>query len=287
MTLADLESATRLEPVGAVPSGGVRRRRRLAVAAFPYSPAAEGYRRVAAELLRRGVANEIKVLAVVSPDRREGRSTMTANLAYALANEGRRVAVISGDLRRPAAEDIFHIARSDGLAELLEGDDRDPVTKLWSVTSRLVVMPAGSPNRNPADLLASPTLRRFMSSMRELDWLILIDTPPARSLADALILAGVADAVLLVARSGVSRARALEATAAGLDRANHRMVGAALVDVTPGVLARRNLRRPGRGGGGDGYPVPKAPLYDGTLESRWQDEERKVLGASSSKDESA
>lgn len=286
VTLQDLEAATRLEPVGTVPRSGVRRRRPLPVATAPFSPAAEGYRRVAAELRRRGLGQEIKMLAVVSPDHSEGRSTLTANLAYALAKEGSPVAVICGDMRKAGAEQIFRMRRDNGLAELLEGDDRDPVTKLWSVTNSLVVIPAGIPTRNPAELLATTRLRTFMSSMRELDWLILIDTPPARSLADAHLLAAAADAVLLVAHSRFSRARSLEALTAALDRANHRVLGAALVGATTGMLAGRDLRRSGRGRHADSYPTPREPAASEGVAAvpAWQDDESEVLGASSSKD---
>jgi capsular exopolysaccharide synthesis family protein len=287
VTPRDLEASTRLEPVGTVPRSGVRRRRRLAVAAAPFSPAAEGYRRVAAELRRRGLGQEIKMLAVVSPDRSEGRSTLTANLAYALASQGRPVAVICGDMRRAGAEQIFRMPRGNGLAEFLEGDDRDPVTKLWSVTNSLVVIPAGIPTRNPAELLATTRLRTFMTSMRELEWLILIDTPPARSLADAHLLAATADAVLLVAHSRFSRARSLEALTAALDRANHRVLGAALVGATTGMLAGRELRRSGRGHQPERYPTPREPAADERVAvPAWQDDESEseVLGASTSKD---
>jgi capsular exopolysaccharide synthesis family protein len=286
VTPQDLEAATRLEPVGTVPRSGVRRRRPLPVATAPFSPAAEGYRRVAAELRRRGLGQEIKILAVVSPDRSEGRSTLTANLAYALAKEGSPVAVICGDMRKAGAEQIFRMRRDNGLAELLEGDDRDPVTKLWSVTNSLVVIPAGIPSRNPAELLATTRLRTFMNSMRELDWLTLIDTPPARSLADAHLLAAGADAVLLVAHSRFSRARSLEALTAALDRANHRVLGAALVGATNGMLAGRELRRSGRGRQADSYPIPREPAAGEGVAAvpAWQDDESEVLGASSSKD---
>jgi hypothetical protein len=121
--------------------------------------------------------------------------------------------------------------------------------------------------------------------MRELDWLILIDTPPARSLADAHLLAAAADAVLLVAHSRFSRARSLEALTAALDRANHRVLGAALVGATNGMLAGRDLRRSSRGRRAEGYPTPREPAADeGVAVPAWQDDESEVLGASTSKD---
>jgi capsular exopolysaccharide synthesis family protein len=245
---------------------------------------------VAAELERRGLGDEIKVVAVVSPDHREGRSTLAANLAYALANEDRQVLLISGDLRRPGVEPIFHIKRADGLAHLLEGDDRDPVTLLWSATNRLMVMAAGSSTRNPAQLLASPRWATLIASLREFKWLILIDTPPARSLADALILADSADAVVLVGRSGTSRVRSLRAVAAGLARAEYRVLGAVLVDAARGVLSGREPHWQGRRRQTGREPLPEAPALGRgkAAAAQWQYDESEVLGAASrSKDEKA
>jgi capsular exopolysaccharide synthesis family protein len=260
VTLEDVAQATKLAPVGSVPSVGVLRKAPRAVVERPFSPAAEGYRRVAAELERRGLGDDIKVLAIVSADRREGKSTLTANLAHTLAGGERPVVVISGDLRKPNLERIFGIEHKDGLAELLQSDHPgDPLTKLWAVTERLLVLPAGVPERNPAELLSTPRLRKVIESLRGFGWVVLIDTPPARSLADAISLANCADAVLLVARSGTSRARALEQVAGGLQRIDHWVVGAVLVDASRGAIGRRDLRRSIYGRYIDGLPTILSP----------------------------
>ncbi|HZD00534.1 MAG TPA: CpsD/CapB family tyrosine-protein kinase [Actinomycetes bacterium] len=260
VTLEDVARATKLEPVGSVPSAGMLRKAPLAVVERPFSPAAEGYRKVAAELERRGVGGEVKVLAIVSADRREGKSTLAANLAHALASEERNVVVMSGDLRKPNIERIFGIERRRGLADLLQNDGPgNPVGLLWSVTGRLMVLPAGVSERNPAELLATAKLRKVVESLRGFGWLILIDTPPARSLADALSLANCADAVLLVARSGISRAHSLEEVADGLQRVDHRVVGAVLVDASRGAMGRRDLRRSSYSRHTDGFPAIQVP----------------------------
>lgn len=244
VTLEDAARATKLAPVGSVPSAGVLRKRPRAVVERPFSPAAEGYHKVAAELERRGLGGAIKVLAIVSADRREGKSTLTGNLAHALAGEERIVVVISGDLRRPNVERIFGIERNPGLADLLRGDaPGDPVGLLRPVSEHLLVMPAGMPDRNPAELLRTAKLPKVVASLRGCSSVILIDTPPARSLADALCLANCADGVLLVARSGTSHARSLEELAAGLRRVDHRAVGVVLVDASRGAMSPRDLRR--------------------------------------------
>jgi capsular exopolysaccharide synthesis family protein len=260
VTLEDVAQATKLEPVGSVPGAGVLRTAPRAIVERPFSPAAEGYRRVAAELKRRGLGGDITVLAIVSPDRREGKSTLTVNLAHALASEERNVVVISGDLRRPYVDRIFGIERRRGLADLLQGDDLgEMVSLLWSVTGGLLVLPSGAPERNPAELLASAKLRTIVESLRGFGWLVLIDTPPARSLADALSLANCSDAVLLVARSRTSRAHALSEVADGLQRVDPRVVGAVLVDASSSAMNRRELRRSRYGRDVAGFPTTPTP----------------------------
>ena len=259
VTVDDVEQASELVPLGSVPSAGVLRKKPRAVVERPFSPAAEGYRKVAAELERRGLGADIKVLAIVSADRREGKSTLTVNLAHALAGEERNVVVISGDLRRPDVERIFGIERKAGLADLLRGDDLgDPVRLLQSVGEHLLVLPAGVPDRNPAELLRTTKLRKVVELLRSIGSLVLIDTPPARSLADALCLANCADAVLLVARSGTSRARSLEEVSRGLRRVEQRAVGAVLVDSARGPMSHRDLRRT-YGRHIDAFPATPAP----------------------------
>ena len=244
-TLDDLEQATRLPPVGSVPSAGFRRRRPLTVLELPFSPAAEGYRRMAAALLRRRVGEDIQVLAIVSPDRREGKSTLTANLAYSLARE-RQVVIVSGDLTKPDVERIIGLRRSfSGLSELLSDDSQELGTLLTPVFDNLALLPAGIATRNPAELLSSKRLPELIASLRDLGFLVLIDTPPARSLADALHLANCADAVLLVARSGSSRVRSHEVVAAGFESTRHHVIGAVLVDRRTGVISQNKTRRVG------------------------------------------
>ncbi len=244
LTLRDVERATGVEPIEAVPAAGVTRRKPIAVVQRPFSPAAEGFRKLAAKLEARGLGRDLRVLVVTSTDRREGKSTLVANLADALSHKGRHVVVVSGDLRHPDVERIFRLEpHRPGLAELLQGDDTDPVARLVSVRCNLLVLPAGVTSRNPAELLFVARLRELIWSLREIGWTVLIDTPPAGSLADAVTLAGAADAVLLVARAGVSRWRRLRELAGGFRRAGLPIVGAALVGSGNPVSSRYELRR--------------------------------------------
>jgi capsular exopolysaccharide synthesis family protein len=228
VTPEDVETATELPVLATVARAGMRKGR-IPVVNAPFSLAAEGYRRVAAALLRHGLCDDIRVLAVTSADPSEGKSTLSVNLGQALARQGRQVLLVSSDLRRPGIDKLLGIQGQPGLAELLQGERHDVLSMFISVADNLLVLPAGNPSRNPGDLLVTDKLRQMLITLRTTDITVLLDTPPAHFSADALTLAGVADATVLVVRSGVSRWTGIQQAAEGFRRDGVHEVGAVLV----------------------------------------------------------
>jgi capsular exopolysaccharide synthesis family protein len=224
----DVEAATELPVLATVARAGIRKGR-VPVVNAPFSLAAEGYRRVAAALLRHGLCDDIRVLAITSADPAEGKSTLAVNLGHALARQGRQVLLVSSDLRRPGIDKLLGIQGQPGLAELLQGERHDVLSMFISVADNLLVLPAGNPSRNPGELLVTDKLRQMLITLRTTDITVLLDTPPAHFSADALTLAGVADGTVLVARSGVSRWTAIQQAAEGFRRDQVHEVGAVLV----------------------------------------------------------
>jgi capsular exopolysaccharide synthesis family protein len=224
----DVETATELPVLATVARAGMRRGR-VPVVNAPFSLAAEGYRRVAAALLRHGLCDDIRVLAITSADPGEGKSTLAVNLGHALARQGRQVLLVSSDLRRPGIDKLLGIQGQPGLAELLQGERHDVLSMFISVADNLLVLPAGNPSRNPGELLVTDKLRQMLITLRTTDITVLLDTPPAHFSADALTLAGVADGTVLVARSGISRWTAIQQAAEGFRRDQVHEVGAVLV----------------------------------------------------------
>src|SRR6266508_2685116 len=228
VTPEDVEAATELPVLATVARAGMRKGR-VPVANAPFSLAAEGYRRVAAALLRHGLCDDVRVMAITSSDPGEGKSTLAVNLGLALARQGRQVLLVSSDLRRPGIDKLLGIQGQPGLAELLQGEPHDVLSMFISVADNLLVLPAGNPNRNPGELLVTDKLRQMLITLRTTDITVLLDTPPAHFSADALTLAGVADATVLVVRSGISRWTGIQQAAEGFRRDDVREVGAVLV----------------------------------------------------------
>jgi capsular exopolysaccharide synthesis family protein len=210
VTPEDVEEATGLRVAGAVPAVA-RRAQAVAVRDRPLGPTAEGFHWTRASLERQGVGRDCNVVAVISAEGREGRSTVAANLALSLARQERSTVLVSADLRGGGAEKLFGIpSTAPGLADIVEATSTEQATRmlLWSVRECLWVLPPGQPASSPAELLASPRFPQAISRLRESGSVIILDTPPATWSADALQVAGAADGVILVARSGRSKRHA-------------------------------------------------------------------------------
>jgi Mrp family chromosome partitioning ATPase len=167
---------------------------------------------------------------------------LAANLAHTLARQGREVVLVSSDLRRPAVEKLLGLGQGPGLAEALQDDPIPAIAMLVSINDHLLVLPAGMPSKHPGELLASKRLHETIQTLR-LVGIVILDTPAARMSADAIALSGVADATLLVARSGVTRMRSLHETTSGLRRDRIRQLGVVLVGTSSSMLRSLTLRR--------------------------------------------
>jgi Mrp family chromosome partitioning ATPase len=241
ITPADAEDASGLPFIADVRRTGIRRRTPLPVVDRPFSPAAEDYRRVGTALERQGLGGDIRVLAIVSADPGDGKSLLAANLAHSLARQGREVVLVSSDLRHPQVEKLLGLGQHPGLAEALQDEPIPAIALLVSINHHLLVLPAGMPSKHPGELLASKRLHETIQALRQVG-VVILDTPAARLSADALALSGVADATLLVARSGVTRMRSVHEAAAGLRRDRIRQLGVVLVGTSGSVVRSLSQR---------------------------------------------
>jgi succinoglycan biosynthesis transport protein ExoP len=148
-----------------------------------------------------------QVILVTSPSPQEGKSTVIANLAIALAEINQRVLLIDADTRRPRLNAVFNHANTWGLSDLLREKtpcDEYPSEALARNTHvpRLFLLPSGPGSVNVSRLLHSPRMAELIARLRRDFDAILIDSPPVLRVADARILSRLADAVVLVFRAG-------------------------------------------------------------------------------------
>jgi capsular exopolysaccharide synthesis family protein len=152
-----------------------------------------------------GVAPQ--VIVFTSPRSGDGKTTVACNLSIAMAEIGRKVLLIEGDLRRPRLHKVFGAPNHSGMSDLLWTDiplETVPIGHLVHQTdvSGLFLLPAGSCRVTPANLFYSPRMKRLLNRFRKEFDMILIDAPPMIHLADARVLGRFADGVILVVRAG-------------------------------------------------------------------------------------
>jgi capsular exopolysaccharide synthesis family protein len=208
------------------------RREYLVALEDPKAPATEAYRTLRTNLLFLGVGSPVRRLVVTSPVLGEGKSTTAANLAVTLAQAGQRVLLVGTDLRRPSVHRFFGLPNRVGLSSLLSGQASLAEAVQNPGVKGLRVMSGGPIPPNPAELLGSRAMKEFLTeAARVTDWVVL-DAPPVLGLADASVLASMADGVLFVVNEGTNR-RILATARDQLRKVNARMLGTVLNNFGP------------------------------------------------------
>jgi capsular exopolysaccharide synthesis family protein len=181
-----------------------------------FDPVTEAFHSTVTSILSAaGSADPPKVVVVTSGAAHEGKSTVIGNLALTAAKIGRRVLLIDGDLRNPRQHRIYGISAGPGLSDLLAASNieaSDPGCE--TSVPGLFLLPSGTKTDEVAALLHSVRLTELIARYREEFDLILIDTPPVLPFADARLFGRVADAVVLVVRSGRTTRELAQATRA-------------------------------------------------------------------------
>ena len=191
----------------------------------------ESVRTLRNSILLGNIGQRYRSLLVTSASPAEGKTTTAANLAAAHAEQGHRTLLIDGDLRRPSVHRIFKIPGAAGLANVLRGEFhwRSAVIVVESVPE-LHVLPAGAPARHSADLLGRGLMKMIDEAAADYD-LVVVDAPPLPGFAEPLQMATAVDGVLVVARAGRTRRKAVAAVLATLNRVGAKTVGLVLNEV--------------------------------------------------------
>ena len=167
-------------------------------------------------------------LLVTSSSPREGKTTVSTNLAITTAHAGARTVLVDTDMRRPAVDRIFGLSGTTGIAAYLQGQaGLDEIIHPTAIPN-LSVIPAGSIPANPAELLESPRLRELVPLLKARFDRVIFDSPPAGALADALILAALVDGVILVCFAGHIDKRFILRTKQQLEKSGAKLYGVVL-----------------------------------------------------------
>jgi succinoglycan biosynthesis transport protein ExoP len=195
------------------------------------TPQADAMRNLRTSILFSRHSTAPGVFVVAAPSSGEGSTTIAANLAIVLARHG-KTCLVDGDMRRPAVAGAFAIAPNFGLSNILMGSAK--LEQAFTAVSRfenLSLLAGGPIPLNPADLLTSLTMRQLVSALREQFQFVVIDSPPVIPFSDARVLSSLADAVILVSRSGVTTRRAMIRCAELLGETHAPVLGVIINDI--------------------------------------------------------
>ena len=166
------------------------------------SGTAEAFRALRTSLLLSSPGTPPQVILVTSAMMQEGKTFTALNLAVVLAQTGQSVLLVDSDMRRPAVNKYLGIAMNRGLSACLAGtEDPDAVVLKIEEVPGLNIVTAGHMPPYPSEMLASEAMPRLIRHWREKYRYIVIDTPPVLAVTDAVVCAGIADVVVLIARS--------------------------------------------------------------------------------------
>lgn len=178
-----------------------------------------------------------RVVALTSANASEGKTTVTSNLAIAMAEVRGNVLVIDADLRRPRMHDLFDVPNERGLSDLLKepvlSDDVIAAAIQQTRIPGVSVLTAGTPTHTAANLLHSDSLSELLGKLKQKYDMVLIDTPPMLQITDARLVGRCADVVVLVARAGRTTRDAILAAYQRLSADRIRVLGTVLNDWDP------------------------------------------------------
>ena len=241
-TPGELEQRLAMPALGAIPR--VKRLsadHNLVVAGGQRTLIADAFRRLRTGLLGIVEPTDTTILVTSAVDG-EGKTLTVANLGAALAEIGRRVIVVSADLRRPRLQQIFPSDDRAGLSRgLVEG------TPAWELVQdsnipNLRFVPSGAQPEHvePVNLLQSDRMRELLTAWSSEADVILVDSPPVLGVPDSLVLARLVDGVLFVADADTDRWDDVVSARDELERGGGNLLAAVL---NGAAVPRRERRR--------------------------------------------
>jgi len=265
-TTEEIERAMGVPVIGQIPSL-TRDSRRPRLAWSENGNVAEAFRALRANLQYLGVNRPLRTILVTSPSPAQGKTTVCASLATALAQSGAAVVVVEADLRRPRLGEVFQVPPfAAGLTTVLVGKAKlaSAVTEVeLPIADRVpgdgrqvAVLPSGPLPPNPSELVGSPQMQAVLGELSAKYEHVIVDSPPMLVVADSLELAKNVDGVIVVVRAKRVTSDAAKELRALASRLGIHLVGVVVTDVPmrPGYGYSAYMTRP-QSGGVDTAPV--------------------------------
>ncbi len=200
----------------------------------PSEPVVESLRSLRTSLTFALMRESRKVLMITSPGPDSGKTFLSVNLAWLLAESGQRILLIDGDMRRGRVHDYLPgKERGLGLSDVLAGKTELGQAVHTLSEGGLDVLTTGTVPPNPAELLMQERFRQLLETAEAQYDLVIVDTAPVLAVTDASIVGTLAGATLLMARAGKTGEKEMETSINRLERATVQVAGLVLNDFQP------------------------------------------------------
>ena len=168
----------------------------------PKSTASESYRGIRTNILFSTAESVPQIILVSSSGPREGKTITAGNIAITMAQAGSKIIILDCDMRRPEIHKLFGATRDRGMSNILVGIDNIGEIIQSTKIPNLDVITSGPIPPNPSEMLGSKRMESLLVALRKKYDHILIDSPPATAVTDAVVLSKSADGVIIVIRTG-------------------------------------------------------------------------------------
>lgn len=191
----------------------------------PKDPISEAFRNMRTNITFANIDEDLRVLTVTSSGQSEGKSTILANYAVALAQSGKQVLIMDGDLRRPRLHRLFGIHNSQGLTNVLlkEAQLNDVIQK--TEVENLYLISSGPIPPNPSEIMASRSMAVTINTLKSAYDFVLIDVPPLGVVTDAAVLSKVTDGYIVVAALSVTNRDSLRMVLENIKNVGGNIIG--------------------------------------------------------------
>ncbi len=231
-TISEIKQKLPYNVLGMIPLDSEAYKQGVVVEKEPDSFTSEIYRIIQTNLKFITASESPKVILVTSSVPGEGKSTVTANLGAAIAQLGRKVLLIDGDLRRSHQQQLWEVSNEKGLQDIVA--QKVPFKEVIAQPiNNLDLLTTGGVATNPLAILDSVEIKQLIAQSRKEYDLVLIDAPPLPVTADVLTWSKLADGIIFVSRPKVLEQESADLAQETLVNTKRKILGMIINGISP------------------------------------------------------